>query len=182
MIRDKRYEKVARLMEHDNDILNAIRMDDNETLLMMAWFVGDKDVVRERFINNCTLLMWACRHGNIDVVRWLIQQNVNLTCEEENGKNVMHVLTFGGVDEEKSLDILEWIKETDSFTNILINKQDVNGNTPLHHAAWHNKHRLLQQFINEGGDVNVRNKKNERPGDNKNCDKETIEIIQRYRK
>ncbi|XP_050405682.1 transient receptor potential cation channel subfamily V member 6 [Patella vulgata] len=60
-------------------------------------------------------------------------------------------------------DYISWILEKDRETKKpdeppLINLQDSNGNTVLHMAVIHDKRELLQRLLNEGADLNIKNK------------------------
>ncbi|XP_055955897.1 transient receptor potential cation channel subfamily V member 6 [Patella vulgata] len=60
-------------------------------------------------------------------------------------------------------DYISWILEKDRETKKpdeppLINLQDSNGNTVLHMAVIHDKKELLQRLMDEGADLNIKNK------------------------
>ena len=64
----------------------------------------------------------------------------------------------------------------------LINHLDKDGDSPLHVAAWFNKYSLINYLIENGANINAKNKNGELPDKQRDCDRDTKTLIQDYRK
>ena len=63
----------------------------------------------------------------------------------------------------------------------LINHLDVDGDSPLHRAVRRNNHNTIKYLIQNGANVNVRNKTGELPEEQERCNDETKQLIRSYR-
>ena len=159
MLLNEQFDDVVALVKKKNDIVNSLRDEEY----------------------NTTLLMWACALERIDVVRFLIENNCDVNCRNEYGWNALHWLALFGNDSTTRVRIFKMLADNFNIVHAL-NQQSDYGQTPLHNAALYNRHLLLEEMIIQGGDVNIRDKRNKRPGDHRWCDEKTKDIILRYRK
>jgi len=119
-----------------------IESSDNEirTPLMYAAWSGKKDNVDKLInlganvgavdANNADALFYAARSGSIVVVKYLIEKfKLSPAKVTKDGRNFLHFVAMGIFDKG----IAEIALEKDY--NVDINKQDNNGDTPLHEAV-----------------------------------------------
>ena len=106
-------------MVHENrHLINCLRDYDYDTLLMRAVLFDD------------------------DVFDYLIEKPQDFSIVNRYNWNIIHYIVLYGNDDEKCES--QMIKLSHK-TNVesLINERDVDGRTPLHHAARKNKHRTI---------------------------------------
>ena len=129
-----------------------------------------------RDVNDRTLLMIA--YWNNDVFDYLIKKPQDFSIVSLYGWNIIHHIVLYG-NEKCESQLIKLSQKTN--VESLINKRNVNGDTPLHHAARKNKHRTIARLISMGSDVNVRNNLNKLPDEYDWCDDVTKRIIRQLR-
>ena len=148
---EKNLEKFEEIFQEKPSIINSLRGDFNKTLLM-------ETVWTKRFDIFVHLMKFAQDFSLVDKYGW----------------NVLHrVSWFGTVD---------WLKLFSQKTiERLINRTDNVKRTPLHHAAYMNKHKVIEWLLAKGSDPNLENKDGQRPDEDIDCDDVTKEIFQSFR-
>ena len=128
-----------------------------------------------RSVNNDTLLMYTAFYTEEEVFDHLINIPQDFAIVNNYKSNIIHQIAWSS----KESMLIKILKKTN--VENLINKKDRNGNTPLHYAAFQNKHEMIRQLLLLGSDVNARNEKNELPDEQSECDEVTKRLIQSRR-
>ena len=129
---------------------------------------------------GCSLLMDVVRNDD-DAFDHLLNITQDFSVVDEVGMNFVHRIAYWGrVDDVRS----RWLMKLSQKTNVesLINRKDRRGQTPLHCAADNNDHHTIETIIKLGGDVNLKNDRNQLPDEQDPCDDETKRIIRSSRK
>ena len=130
---------------------------------------------------NNTLLMEAADNQRKDCVKFLLNQPHDVSVVDYFGWNVLHFIVVRNND-NNVIEMLECL-DISQLNNNMINKQDNFGKiTPLHHAAWDNKHKSIRWLLKHGADTSLKDYGGRLPGEHDLCDDETISIIRSYRK
>ena len=80
-------------------------------------------------------------------------------------------------------DAIELLKclDVSQLNKNIINQQDNNKLTPLHHAAIENRHKTIRWLCEHGADVSLKDVRGKRPYEHDWCDEETRSIILQYK-
>ena len=128
-----------------------------------------------------TLLMNVVKHDDDDVFDHLIDLRQDFNVVDEDGQNIIHRIAWLNDDDRGTRRLIKLSNKT--YVGSLINKQDNNGYTPLHCAAWKNNHQVIKHLIEFGCDVNIRDKWNRLPEEQFiGCDEVTKKLIRQARK
>ena len=160
LLRKKKFEQFDKMIQSIPHLINSLRDDDDD---------------------DGTLLMRVVRYGgdDDDVFDHLLDIPQDFNVRDGYGWNIIHFIALFGDDDRSVRRLIKLSKKTD--VGSLINKQNVNGYTPLHVAAWKNKHQTIKQLLNFGCDVTLRNKYDELPEEHSRCDEVTKELIRKAR-
>ena len=99
-------------------------------------------VHENRHLINClrdgvlghTLLMRAVLLNDDDVFDYLIEKSQDFSIVDRDGENIIHYIAWFGYDDEISESQLIKLSHKTNVES-LINERNVDGRTPLHHAA-----------------------------------------------
>ena len=149
LLEDKDFEKFEEMVHENRHLINCLRDDDDQTLLMIAVLSND------------------------DVFDYLIKKSQDFSIVSRGWK-IIHYIVLSGDDDEKCESRLIKLSHKTNVES-LINERDVNGQTSLHYAAIMNKHRTIAWLISMGSDVNVRDNYNKLPDEQDFCDDEKKE-------
>lgn len=149
-----KFDEVSKLFEKEPNMTNSMRDEEERTFLMWAVITKEKDCV-EFLLNHPHDL-------SVDLV----------------GYNILHLIVLWN-DDDVAIEMLKCL-ETFSLNNDIINKQSNYEETPLHRAAEKNKYKSICWLIEHGADCSLQDTDGLRPGQHRDCNKETKEII--YRK
>ena len=160
-MKKKEWEKFERIYRSNINIINSLRDGD-----------------------ECyrTLLMYDVRYNDNDddIFNYLINIPQDFAVVNGLGRNIVHyfaIKSIGVVGERKFVKLLQ-----KANVDCLINIKDHDcGDTPLHLAAYKNNHKIIQQLISLGSDVNIKNNYNELPDKLSECDYKTRRLIREAR-
>ena len=159
MLFSEQFDLVKQMIDDNEYLLESLRDDYNQTLLMkVAWS------------------WWY-----FSSFKFLIEFPQDFSVVDFTEQNIMHWIV-SNVD-YRVLVMLESLRDEitrETFVR-LINHLNVNGNSPLHVAAWWNRHNTIKYLIQNGANVNVRNKYGELPEEHGLCNDETKQLIRSYR-
>ena len=157
MLEDKKFDDVSRIIKEKPNFINSMRGGMGRTFLM-----------------------YAARYHREDIVGYFLNQQHDLSVVSNNGWNVLHDIVLFNDDDVAyesliSLDISQ-------LNDDVINKQTIYKQTPLHYAAWMNRHKSIVWLMNQGADRSLKNVDGERPGEDRRCSDETKNIIRKFKK
>ena len=157
MLENMRFNEVSNIIAKKPHIINSMR--------------GRYD--------NRTLLMEAADNQRKDCVVFLLNQPHDVSVVDDGDWNVLHYI----VDFNNDDDVIEMLKCLDisQLNNNIIDQQDIIvKQTPLHFAAWDNKHKSIRWLLNHGADTSLKDDRGLLPGEY--GDDETKRIIRAHRK
>ena len=107
-------------------------------------------------INNDNKLLLAAEQGNNNVVQFMIENSMynNIQSTDTNGKNILHHLSK--VNNSENNNLIEKVLALNSSSDF-INKQDNQGNTPIHCSVLNNNMSMCQTLIESGGNKKIKN-------------------------
>jgi len=114
-------------------------------------------------------LLLACMHGRSEAAQLLIDLGHRVDTVGPGNSTPLSLAAIGGY-----VDLVRYFCQT---TPGCIHEADDNGNVPLHHAAQGNHADCCDVLIRHGADMNVVNKKNEKPIDVARMDSHAREIL-----
>lgn len=91
------------------------------------------------------------KRGDMNTFKWLFDKGVSNHVTDRDGCSLLHAAARHG-----RIDIVEWLIKHHPIDEI-INKQDNNGNTPLHYSVQRGHYDLTKILLSNGSDVNVQN-------------------------
>lgn len=91
------------------------------------------------------------KRGDMKTFKWLVDKGVSVHVNDREGCSLLHAAARHGRE-----DIVEWLMKHHPIGED-INKQDNNGNTPLHYAVKGGHHELTKTLLTNGSDVNILN-------------------------
>lgn len=97
-------------------------------------------------------LHWAASFGHTEVVKLLIQEGADLTLKDSNGATPLHIAADSG-----QLQVCSILVEENENT---LYEADNNGAMPIHMAAVSGHMPIIQYFLEQGMDINARDKGN----------------------
>ena len=162
MLKEKKFDLFDGLLETTPQLLNSLRNPD--------------------FFNNykSSLLIQAAEDGNRDVFRKLLHYPQDFGIVNRFGNNVFHRVARCQND-GWWFDMLKTTIHNANELKKLINKKSDFDMTPLHCAAWCNKHQSIKWLLENQADVNVTNKGGKRADEYDQGDAESKRMIREYR-
>ena len=157
LLRDKEFEKFDEIVRIHPQIINSLRDNDYDTLLMDVVHDDDDDDVFDHVIN--------------------LRQDFNVV--SKRGLNIIHHIALSNDDGRGARRLIKLSNKTN--VGSLINQQDVYGDTPLHIVAQWNNHQVIKLLIEFRCDVNVRSNVNKLPEEHSRCDEVTKKLIRQAR-
>ncbi|XP_067049296.1 transient receptor potential cation channel subfamily A member 1 homolog isoform X2 [Acropora muricata] len=107
--------------------------------------------------NKYTPLLTAASTGHTDVVKLLLERGANLGVQNTQNRTALHLAV-----EKRSIDTLKEILQYEDGKNLL-NKSDLDKNTPLHVAAKNGFAIIVEELMSKGARINQRNKDEKTP-------------------
>ena len=161
MLERKQWKKFKEIIDNIPNIINNLRRDEY----------------------NRTLLMTAVLKDNIEISQHILSYEQDVSVVDRYGYNVFHWIAICRRDDDAMKMITLFEDQQHVHWKDVLNKQTSSyKRTPLHYAAWKNKHKLVRWMCDKGADVEVRDFINNRPDEHPHCDEETKKIIRQFRK
>ncbi|XP_066923492.1 TNF receptor-associated factor 6-like [Clytia hemisphaerica] len=148
---EKKFTKFEEIFQQNPNVINSLRDGFGYTLLVMA-------VYKDRF----------------DVFVHLMEYPQDFSLVDNDGMNVLHrVGQYGKV---------RYLEKFDQQTiKTLIDGRTNMNSTPLHKAAYYNKHDVIRWLLAKGANHELKNKYGRRPDEQSFCDGVTKEIFRSFR-
>lgn len=117
--------------------------------------------VDEKNGDGNTPLNNACarKKGGYVIIKILLELGANINIQNDLCNTPLHEL----FKIENSFDSIKLLVSTAVNIKELLNTGDINGNTPLHLASYHQNPEVVQYLIDMGADVNAKNQKGNTP-------------------
>ena len=157
MLSDKKFDDVSRIIKQQPNLINSMR--------------GER---------GYTFLMYAAYNNRKDIVEYILNQRHDLSVVDNNGWNVLHHIVLFN-DDDVAFELLNSL-DISQLNDDVINKQNIYKQTPLHIAAWFNKHKSIVWLMDQGADRSLKNKYGQRPGEDDECSNGTKNIIRNFKK
>ena len=155
MLDKRKFDKLSSLLTQQLNIINSLRSENEETLMMYAAGINRKDCVN-----------------------FLSKKPHDVSVVDVNGWNVLHFIVW--CNDDNAIELLKCLDVSQLNKNI-INQQDKFKRTPLHYAAIENKHKSIRWLCEHGADASLKNNLGKRPYEYERCDEETRRIILQYK-
>ena len=156
MLLDKKFDDVSRIIKQKPNLINSMRGGRGYTFLIHAAIAERKDIVG-----------------------YLSNQQHDLSIVNDYGWNVLHLIV-GRNDDDVAFEMLNSL-DVSQLNDDVINKQDnINKQTPLHFAAWLNRHKSIVWLMDQGADPSLKDVRGLRPGEDGSD--ETKNIIRNFKK
>nr|WUF06608.1 transient receptor potential cation channel subfamily A member 1 [Cacopsylla chinensis] len=109
-------------------------------------------------------LLLAASRGGWKTVLTLVRNKANINLTDMNRRNILHLLVLNGGHIKEFAEEMERVfgNEADIIENLL-NERDKNGCSPLHYASREGHIVSLENLINLGACINLKNNSNESP-------------------
>ena len=161
MLLREQFDIVKQMIDDNEYLLESLRDNRNETLLMsVTW--------RRSFSSFKFLIEFPQDFSVVDFTEW----------------NIIHWIVWNVLNDDDSVMMMKSLRDEitrETFTR-LINHLDVDDDSPLHFVARWNRHNMIKFLIQNGANVNVRNKTGELPEEQEGrCKDETKQLIRSYR-
>ena len=158
MLKDKKLDDVSSIIKQKPNLINSMR--------------GEK---------GWTLLMYAACNDRKDIVEYLSKQQHDLSVVDDDDWNVLHFIVGFNDDDVafETLNSLDISQLNDDVINKQNNKYKV---TPLHIAAYNNKHKSIVWLMDQGADPSLKDVDGKRPGEYGRCSDGTKNIIRNFKK
>ena len=157
MLLDKKLDDVSIIIKEQPNLINSMRSEE-------GW----------------TFLMYAAINERKDIAEYLSNQQQDLSVVVNGGLNVLHYIV-GYNDDDVTLKMLNSL-EISQLNDDVINKQTNYKQTPLHCAAWKNKHKSIVWLMDQGADPSLKDVDGQRPDEDRRCSDETKNIIRNFKK
>ena len=158
MLFDNKFDDVSRIIKEKPNLINAMRG-----------------------VLGLTFLMNAAYFKRKDIVEYLLNQQHDLSVVNDDGSNVLHFIVLYN-DDGVAFELLNSL-EISQLNDDVINKQNNNSKqTPLHFAAWLNKHKSMVWLMDQGADRSLKDFNGRRPDESRLCSDETKNIIRNFKK
>ena len=157
MFSDKKFDDVSRIIKEQPNLINSMRNEWGKTFLMIAAINKRKDIVG-----------------------YLSNQQHALSVVDDDGWNVLHLIVRLN-DDDVAFEMLKNL-DVSQLNGDVINKQNNSKRTPLHFAAWLNKHKSIVWLMDQGADRSLEDYRVERPDEHRDCSDETKNIIRNFKK
>ena len=155
---EENFYGVLELINTEPNIVNSLRNHDDKTFMILAGFNKQKRSVE-----------------------FLSTQPHDISVVDDNGCNVLHYMV-DGKDDDDAIEMLNYLDISQLNKNV-INKQNCfMRETPLHIAAIGNLHKTISWLIDQGADFSLKDCCGLLPGEHRNSDEITKQIIRNYRK
>ncbi|XP_066914172.1 uncharacterized protein [Clytia hemisphaerica] len=125
-------------------------------------------------VDGWTLLMNAVDGDRFDVFVHLMKYPQDFSLVDNDGQNVLHFVGSYGTVRYLEMFDQQTIKK-------LINGRNIWNKTPLHRAAWRNKHDVIRWLLAKGANPELKNDHGQRPDEQRKCDGVTKEIFRSFR-
>lgn len=149
--------EIIRRQSLNSDLLQ-LKNKENRTIQMLI----------DKALNTFDLVK-ACFHIDIKAAKRLIDQEVDLNLQDENGNSLLHVI----IDRAELVNI-SYFKDALLIIDLLLNAginpnhQNKKGNTPLHEAIfsrYYHNHEIMIKLCDKGADVALKNSEGKSPLD-----------------
>jgi len=154
----KDYDNFDRLLDNRPQILNSLRS-----------------------ITSSSLLMDTAYQGNRDVFKKLLSRPQDLSLVDEYGQNIFHYLACNQNEDWWFDEMKRFLRGNDDELKKLLNVKKKYDVTPLHAAAFGNRHQAVSWLLRNGADADARDDEGNRPDECERCDEETKKIIREHR-
>ncbi|XP_065838567.1 death-associated protein kinase 1-like [Oscarella lobularis] len=130
----------------------------NGSIFGMKWLVEHKADINSFDMDGTTPFMWACfsSSNRLAKVRYLGEKGANCQAKDDEGRTALfHATIPSECEDDEVKDVLRYLVIE---KGIDINSVDKEGRTALLYACDHPSFLVIQQLIELGADVSVRNK------------------------
>ncbi|XP_066923144.1 repetitive organellar protein-like [Clytia hemisphaerica] len=171
----------------DGKRMESVTFNDRATLSFDdVWKILDENKFEEIFCQNpnivnslrgsggLTLLMWAVLEDRFDVFVHLMEYPQDFSLVDVYGHNVLHRVGLNG-----TVRYLEMFGQ--QTIEMLINRRSKGNNTPLHVAAWNNRHDVIRWLLAKGANPELKGGDGRRPDEHRKCDGVTKKIFRSFR-
>ena len=155
MLDKRKFDKLSSLLTQQPNIINSLRDEDDETLMM-----------------------YAARKERNDCVNFLLKKPHDVSVVDVGGQIVLHYIVL--YNDDNAIELLKHLDVSQLNKNI-INQQNEYKRTPLHHAALTNNHKAIRWLCEHGADASLKDVYGERPYEHEDCTEETRRIILQYK-
>jgi ankyrin repeat protein len=140
-------------------LMSAVRTGYEESVQILLAAGADPEIRDEQ---GNTALLSALLAGHETGVRRLLEKGADATAVNKRGESALHCACKFGSNNLNDMDnsVLTGLV-VDRVSDI--NAKDVAGNTALHWAAAHCADSIIQQLVDRGADVNIRNDRKQTP-------------------
>ena len=134
-----------------------------------------------RSITSSSLLMNVVCSNNVEVFNKLVKYPQDLSIIDEYGQNIFHYLACNQNENEWFDKVKDLLYGDENKLKQLLNVKKKYDVTPLHSAAFGNRHQAVRWLLQNGADADTRDDEGHRPDEYERCDEETKNIIHRHR-
>lgn len=138
----------------------AVQQNNNAAVkALIAAGVDVNGITDSDTYKDTTPLRIAAHNGNLAIAKALVENDANLNTTIKSARlRGSHPNPLFFAISAKNKDIVQYLLKYD---NTLVNTEDINGNTPLHEAAYRGTAEILKILLEHGGDPNATNDNNE---------------------
>ena len=154
MLYEKKFDKLSSLLTQQPNIINSLRGR-----------------------NELTLMMYAAHNRQKDCVNYLSKKPHYVSVVDVNGHNVLHFIVCN--NDDNAIELLKCL-DVSPLNKKIINQQNKLKRTPLHLAAWRNRHKAIRWLCEHGADASLKDYRGKPPYENEFCNEETRSIILQY--
>ena len=147
MLDERKFDKLSSLLTQQPNIINSLRDEDDETLMM-----------------------YAADNRRKDCVNFLLKKPHDVSVVDMFGHNVLYHIVWWN-DDDDAIELLKYLDVSQLNKNI-INQQTNNKRTPLHYAAIENNHKAIRWLCEHGADASLKDFHGKRPYEHEDCTEE----------